>query len=51
MCCSWGIKPTFVDVKRDSFLIDEQMIYEAITRKPKQLYTVDIAGVPVTTIC
>lgn len=42
-----GIKPTFVDVKRDSFLIDEQMIYEAITPKTKAIITVDIAGVPV----
>jgi dTDP-4-amino-4,6-dideoxygalactose transaminase len=39
--------PTFVDVKKDSFLIDEQKIFEAITPKTKAIMTVDIAGVPV----
>jgi dTDP-4-amino-4,6-dideoxygalactose transaminase len=42
-----GIMPTFVDLKKDSFLIDEQKIYEAITPKTKAIMTVDIAGVPV----
>ena len=42
-----GIRPTFVDVKKDSFLIDEQKIYEAITPKTKAIMSVDIAGVPV----
>jgi len=42
-----GIGPTFVDVKKDSFLIDEQKIAEAITAKTKAIMTVDIAGVPV----
>lgn len=42
-----GIMPTFVDVKKDSFLIDEQKIYDAITPKTKAIMTVDIAGVPV----
>lgn len=42
-----GIKPTFVDVKKDDFLIDEQRIYDAITSKTKAIITVDIAGVPV----
>ncbi|MDR3602803.1 MAG: DegT/DnrJ/EryC1/StrS aminotransferase family protein [Desulfosporosinus sp.] len=42
-----GIMPTFVDVKKDSFSIDEQKIYEAITPKTKAIMTVDIAGVPV----
>ncbi|WP_425800372.1 DegT/DnrJ/EryC1/StrS family aminotransferase [Desulfitobacterium sp. Sab5] len=42
-----GIKPTFVDTKRDSFLIDEQKIGEAITPKTKAIMTVDIAGAPV----
>jgi len=42
-----GIMPTFVDVKKDSFLIDEQKIYEAITPRTKAIMTVDIAGVPV----
>jgi dTDP-4-amino-4,6-dideoxygalactose transaminase len=42
-----GIKPTFVDVKKDSFLIDIDKIYDAITPKTKAIITVDIAGVPV----
>jgi len=42
-----GILPTFVDVKKDSFLINEQKIHEAITSKTKAILTVDIAGVPV----
>jgi dTDP-4-amino-4,6-dideoxygalactose transaminase len=42
-----GIMPTFADVKKDSFLIDEQKVYDAITPKTKAIMTVDIAGVPV----
>lgn len=42
-----GIRPTFVDVKKGSFLIDEEKIYSAITPKTKAIMTVDIAGVPV----
>lgn len=42
-----GIKPTFVDVKKDSFLIDVEKIYDAITPKTRAIITVDIAGVPV----
>ena len=42
-----GIKPTFVDVKKDSFLIDEQKLAMAITPKTKAIITVDFAGVPV----
>ncbi|MCH5138606.1 DegT/DnrJ/EryC1/StrS aminotransferase family protein [Clostridiaceae bacterium UIB06] len=42
-----GIKPTFVDVKKDSFLIDIDKIADAITPKTKAIYTVDIAGLPV----
>ena len=42
-----GIKPTFVDVKEGSFLIDEQKLGMAITPKTKAIITVDIAGVPV----
>ena len=42
-----GIKPTFVDVKKGSFLIDIDKIYDAITPKTKAIITVDIAGVPV----
>ncbi|AWI04102.1 DegT/DnrJ/EryC1/StrS family aminotransferase [Clostridium drakei] len=42
-----GIKPIFVDVKKDTFLIDIDKIADAITPKTKAIYTVDIAGVPV----
>lgn len=42
-----GIRPKFVDVKKDSFLIDEQKLYDAITPKTKIISTVDFAGVPV----
>lgn len=42
-----GVKPTFVDVKKDSFLIDIDRIYDAITPRTKAIITVDIAGVPV----
>ena len=42
-----GIKPTFVDVKEGSFLIDEQKMGMAITPKTKAIITVDFAGVPV----
>lgn len=42
-----GIKPTFVDVKKGSFIIDEEKIYDAITPKTKVIATVDIGGVPV----
>ena len=42
-----GIKPIFVDTKKDSFLIDEDEIKKAITPKTKAIFTVDFAGVPV----
>lgn len=42
-----GIKPKFVDIKKDSFMIDEQKLYDAITPKTKAIMTVDFAGVPV----
>lgn len=42
-----GIKPVFVDTKKDSFLIDEEEIKKAITEKTKAIFTVDFAGVPV----
>lgn len=42
-----GIKPTFVDVKKDSFLIDIDKLENAITPKTKAIITVDFAGVPV----
>ncbi|KZL89431.1 DegT/DnrJ/EryC1/StrS family aminotransferase [Clostridium magnum] len=47
ICLHRGIKPTFVDVKKDTFLIDIDKLAEAITPKTKAIYTVDIAGVPV----
>lgn len=42
-----GAKPVFVDVKKDSFLIDIDKLYDAITPKTKAIYTVDLGGVPV----
>ena len=42
-----GIKPIFVDVEKDSFIIDINKIADAITPKTKAIYTVDFAGIPV----
>ncbi|RXI45959.1 capsular biosynthesis protein [Clostridium tetani] len=42
-----GIKPTFVDVKKDSFLIDIDKLEKVINSKTKAIITVDFAGVPV----
>ena len=42
-----GIKPTFVDVAKDSFIMDLDKLEEAITEKTKAVITVDFAGVPV----
>ena len=42
-----GISPTFVDVKKDSFLIDIPKLYDAITPKTKAIITVDFGGIPV----
>ncbi|WP_097025808.1 DegT/DnrJ/EryC1/StrS family aminotransferase [Clostridium peptidivorans] len=42
-----GIKPTFVDVEKENFLIDVEEIEKAITPKTKAIMTVDFAGVPV----
>lgn len=42
-----GIKPTFVDVKKGSFMLDEQKLYEAVTPRTKAIIPVDFAGVPV----
>ena len=42
-----GIKPTFVDVAKDSFVMDLDKLEEAITEKTKAIITVDFAGVPV----
>ncbi|MCT8975369.1 DegT/DnrJ/EryC1/StrS aminotransferase family protein [Clostridium sp. CX1] len=47
VCLHRGIKPTFVDVEKDSFIIDINKIAEAITPKTKAIYTVDFAGIPV----
>lgn len=41
-----GIKPIYVDVKKDTFFIDEDKIAEAITDKTKAIMPVDFAGVP-----
>lgn len=42
-----GIRPIFIDVKKDKFLIDEDKLAESITPKTKMILTVDFAGVPV----
>lgn len=42
-----GIKPIFVDVKKDTFLMDIEKLEKAITPKTKAIITVDFAGVPV----
>ncbi|URZ00238.1 DegT/DnrJ/EryC1/StrS family aminotransferase [Clostridium felsineum] len=44
--CHRGIKPIFVDLEKDSFLIDINKIKDAITAKTKAIVTVDIAGIP-----
>lgn len=41
-----GIKPVYVDVKKDTFFIDEEKIADAITDKTKAIMPVDFAGVP-----
>ncbi|ARC87016.1 capsular biosynthesis protein [Clostridium argentinense] len=47
VCLHRDIKPKFVDVAKDSFLIDIEKLADAITPKTKAIYTVDFAGVPV----
>ncbi|GAA0080712.1 DegT/DnrJ/EryC1/StrS aminotransferase family protein [Clostridium sporogenes] len=47
VCLHRGVKPKFVDVAKDSFLIDIEKLADAITSKTKAIYTVDFAGVPV----
>lgn len=42
-----GIKPTFVDLKKDTFFMDEEKLFDAINPKTKAIITVDIGGVPV----
>ena len=41
-----GIKPVYVDVKKDSFYMDEEKLKEAITGRTKVIMPVDIAGYP-----
>jgi dTDP-4-amino-4,6-dideoxygalactose transaminase len=41
-----GIKPTFIDVKKGSFFMDEERLYNAITANTKAIITVDFGGVP-----
>lgn len=41
-----GIKPVYVDVKKDTFFMDEEKLAEAITPKTKVIMPVDIAGYP-----
>jgi len=42
-----GIKPTFVDLKKDSFFIDLEQLADLITPETKAILTVDIGGFPV----
>ncbi|KPU45124.1 UDP-4-amino-4-deoxy-L-arabinose--oxoglutarate aminotransferase [Oxobacter pfennigii] len=42
-----GIKPIFVDTQKDSFMIDINRLYDAITPKTRAILTVDFGGVPV----
>ena len=41
-----GIKPKFVDLKKDSFFMDYDKLADAITDKTKVIMPVDIAGMP-----
>lgn len=41
-----GIKPVYVDVKKDSFYMDEEKLADAITEKTRVIMPVDIAGYP-----
>lgn len=41
-----GIRPTFVDVKKGSFFIDEERLYDTITPNTKAIITVDFGGAP-----
>ncbi|NLI93811.1 MAG: DegT/DnrJ/EryC1/StrS aminotransferase family protein [Peptococcaceae bacterium] len=42
-----GIKPRFVDLEKDSFFMDPELILNAITPRTKVILTVDIGGFPV----
>jgi dTDP-4-amino-4,6-dideoxygalactose transaminase len=41
-----GIKPTLVDLKKDTFFMDYDRLSEAITPETKAIITVDIGGYP-----
>ncbi|CAE7482786.1 eryC1 [Symbiodinium microadriaticum] len=41
-----GAKPVFVDIRKDTFNLDEQLIEEAITEKTKAIIPVHIYGLP-----
>jgi len=41
-----GIKPTFVDLQEDSYFMDNNLLYDAITPRTKAILTVDIGGFP-----
>lgn len=41
-----GIKPKYVDLKKDSFFMDYDKLADAITDKTKVIMPVDIAGMP-----
>ena len=42
-----GIKPKYIDVKKDSFFMDYEKLRDAITDKTKVIMPVDIGGMPV----
>jgi dTDP-4-amino-4,6-dideoxygalactose transaminase len=42
-----GIKPKYIDVKKDSFFMDYEKLKDAITDKTKVIMPVDIGGMPV----
>lgn len=42
-----GIKPTLIDLEKDSFFMDNEKLFESITPKTKAILTVDIGGMPV----
>lgn len=41
-----GVKPIYVDVKKDTFMMDIDKVAEKITDKTRAIIPVDIAGVP-----
>ena len=42
-----GAKPIFIDIKKDNFLIDENLIEKKISKKTKAILTVSLFGSPV----